>query len=288
MLTFGSLFAGIGGFDLGLERAGMRCVWQVENDPYAIRVLEKHWPAVRRWPDVRTFPPTQDWNAFCTWPYADLICGGFPCQDISNAGRRVGIHGERSGLWRDFARIVGVVRPRFVLVENSAALLGRGIGDVLADLARFGYDAEWDCLPCAAFGALHIRNRVFLLAYPNERFQTIGRHREVGREQREESVEKAAGKTARGFAWNNVHDSYRRRRGTPQETVFAGRGGIELSDWWASEPGVGRVVDGLSAGLDATRRNRCRCLGNAVVPQVAEWLGRRILEIEALIVDRLR
>ena len=119
-LTFGSLFAGIGGFDLGLERAGMRCEWQVEIDPYARAVLAKHWPEVRRWEDVRTFPPKEgEWGV-------DVICGGFPCQDISVAGKGVGLAGARSGLWYEFARIIGEIRPRFVIVENVAALLTRG------------------------------------------------------------------------------------------------------------------------------------------------------------------
>src|ERR1700678_4087108 len=104
-MTFGSLFCGIGGFDLGLERAGMQCKWQVEIDPYARRVLEKHWPDVRRWDDVRTFPP-ENWRS-----QVDLICGGFPCQDISSAGLRRGITEPQSGLWAQFERIVGELRP---------------------------------------------------------------------------------------------------------------------------------------------------------------------------------
>src|SRR5687767_562507 len=112
-MTFGSLFAGIGGFDLGFERAGMRCEWQVEIDPYCRRVLAKHWPDVRRWDDVRTFPPDGDWGV-------DVICGGFPCQDISAAGKQAGIEGERSGLWGEYERIIRVLRPRIVVVENVA------------------------------------------------------------------------------------------------------------------------------------------------------------------------
>ena len=118
-LTFGSLFAGIGGFDLGLERAGMVCKWQVEIDEYATRVLEKHWPTVRRWNDVRTFPPEGDWNV-------DVICGGFPCQDISVAGKGAGLAGARSGLWYEFARIIRHIRPRWVIVENVRAFTKNG------------------------------------------------------------------------------------------------------------------------------------------------------------------
>jgi DNA (cytosine-5)-methyltransferase 1 len=163
-LTFGSLFAGVGGFDLGFERAGMRCIWQVEKDKYATKVLAKHWPTVRRWDDVCTFPPepAADWSC-------DVICGGFPCQDISNAGKREGIDGARSGLWREYARIIRVLRPRYVVVENVAALLVRGMDRVLGDLARSGYDAEWSCISCCSMGAPHMRERLFIVAYPESK-----------------------------------------------------------------------------------------------------------------------
>ena len=124
MLTVGSLFSGIGGFDLGLERAGMRVIWQSEIDPYASAVLKKHWPHVPNHGDVRTITADRVERP-------DVICGGFPCQDISNAGKRAGIDGERSGLWSEFARIIGDLRPGYVIVENVAALLGRGIERVL-------------------------------------------------------------------------------------------------------------------------------------------------------------
>ena len=158
-MRYGSLFAGIGGFDLGFDRAGLKCKWQVEKDPYCWQVLWEKWPKVDKWDDVKTFPPdfSNEWNV-------DVICGGFPCQDISDAGTRVGISGERSGLWSEFARVVRVLRPRFVVVENSAALLRRGAGQVFGDLAACGYSLEWDCLPAIAFGARHIRDRLFIVA----------------------------------------------------------------------------------------------------------------------------
>lgn len=130
-LTFGELFAGIGGFSLGLERAGMVCRWQVEIDPYARAVLAKHWPEVPKHDDVRTFPPQGDYAV-------DVICGGFPCQDISVAGKGAGLAGARSGLWSEFARIIGHLRPSYVVVENVAALLARGMGTVLGDLSTLG------------------------------------------------------------------------------------------------------------------------------------------------------
>lgn len=132
-LSFLSLFSGIGGIDLGLERAGMRCVGQVEIDPYCRAVLARHWPSVPQWDDVRTFKREQ------LKERPDLIAGGFPCQDVSNAGTRTGLDGHRSGLWTEFHRIVREIRPRFVLVENVAALLVRGLDRVLGDLASCGY-----------------------------------------------------------------------------------------------------------------------------------------------------
>jgi DNA-cytosine methyltransferase len=192
-MTFGSLFAGIGGFDLGLERAGMACSWQVELDPWCRRVLAKHWPDVRRHDDVKTFPPGSlpvrrridgadrevrepgtgtELAHHGPWK-VDVICGGFPCQDISNAGSRAGIGGERSGLWSEYVRVIRTLRPRYVVVENVAAILvrGRGFDRVLGDLAESGYDAEWDCLPAGAFGAPHIRDRCFVVAYPRRELQ---------------------------------------------------------------------------------------------------------------------
>jgi DNA (cytosine-5)-methyltransferase 1 len=166
-VNVGSLFAGIGGFDLGLERAGMRVAWQVELDSYCRAVLARHFPEARRFEDVREVG-AQD---LCP---VDLICGGFPCQDLSPAGRGAGLAGARSGLWAEFARIVRDLRPRYVLVENVPALLtGKGkrwdrapVGRVLGDLAEAGYDAEWACLSAREFGAPHLRKRVWIVAYP--------------------------------------------------------------------------------------------------------------------------
>jgi len=161
-VNVGSLFSGIGGLELGLERAGMHVRWQVEIEPYRRAVLARHWPDVPRHDDVRTV-------ASIRLEPVDLICGGFPCEDISRAGRRAGIGGAKSGLWSEFYRLIRNLRPSYVLVENSTSLLVRGLDRVVGDLAEIGYDAEWDCLPAAAFGAPHIRDRLYLLAYPGER-----------------------------------------------------------------------------------------------------------------------
>lgn len=158
-----SLFSGIGGLELGLERAGMTVVGQVEIDPFCRRVLATHWPEVPRHEDVRT---AVTWWTSQPRPVVDLVCGGFPCQDTSDAGRRAGIEGEQSRLWADFAEVVRALRPRYALVENSTGLLARGMGRVVGDLAAIGYDAEWDCVPAAAVGAHHLRARLWILAYP--------------------------------------------------------------------------------------------------------------------------
>jgi len=245
-LTFGSLFAGIGGFDLGLERAGMVCKWQVEIDPYARRVLEKHWPAVPKWDDVRTFPPNGNW-------LVDVICGGFPCQDISVAGKGAGIDGERSGLWSEYVRIIRLLRPRFVIVENVPSLTFRGLDRVLGDLAESGFDAEWDCLSASRFGMPHQRERLFILAYSS-----------VFR--RQEMVCREAGfsnaKTERWETGNVDSQDSEDKRLSKIEAV-------------CGESAILGTRDGIPYLVD-----RLGCLGNAVVPQVAEFIGRLIAEAD--------
>jgi DNA (cytosine-5)-methyltransferase 1 len=170
------LFSGIGGFSLGLERAGMRTVAFCEIEPYCRAVLKKHWPHVPQYDDVRTLT-AEKLAADGIRP--DVICGGFPCQDISVAGKGAGITGERSGLWKEYARLIGEIRPRYVIVENVAALLGRGMGVVLGDLAEIGYDAEWHCISSAYVGCNHFRDRSWIVAYSNHanrgrKFRWIG------------------------------------------------------------------------------------------------------------------
>jgi DNA (cytosine-5)-methyltransferase 1 len=146
--------------ELGLERAGFETRWQVENDGFASAVLRRHWPDVPNFGDITKI----DWQ----WvPRVGLLCGGFPCQNTSSVSvQRAGLQGEHSGLWTYFAQAIGEIRPRYVLVENSCSLTVRGLNTVLGDLANFGYDAEWDCIPAAAVGANHLRARIWILAYP--------------------------------------------------------------------------------------------------------------------------
>ena len=236
-MTFGSLFAGIGGFDLGLERAGLTCRWQIEIDPFCRQVLARHWPDVLRYADIRTL----DGRAL---PAVDLLCGGFPCQDLSFAGFGAGLAGSRSGLWRDYWRIIRDVRPHIVLVENVPALLIRGIDVVLGDLAGLGFDAEWACLSACSLGAAHPRQRLFVVAYANS---------EHGWPRFRDSI-------AHAFRSLQIIDGFESARARTRARL-------------ADPSALYRNADGVSFGLQ-----RNRAIGNAVYPDVAEWLGRRILE----------
>lgn len=244
-LTFGSLFAGIGGFDLGFERAGMTCKWQVEIDPFCRNVLAKHWPDVRRHDDVRTFAAGD-----CDGLKVDVICGGFPCQDISNAGKRAGIDGERSGLWSEYARIIRVLGPKYVVVENVEALAVRGLGRVLGDLADLGYDAEWQSIPASSFGCLHERRRLWVCAHMQ--------------------------KTGCKISLLGEGDDW----GSPLELRRLASL-VTATQWWRGGerpeglPRVLRMAHGLPNGVD-----RIGACGNSVVPKVAEWIGDRILAAE--------
>lgn len=159
--TFGSLFAGIGGLDLGLERAGWRCSWSVEYDAECDLVLRKRFPDVRRYSDVTSI----DWSEL---ERVDALVGGFPCQPVSAAGRSLA-QADPRWLWPSFARGIAALRPRLVGVENVPRLVvingGTAFADVLGDLARLGYDAEWDRLAAVDVGAPHLRSRVFVRAY---------------------------------------------------------------------------------------------------------------------------
>jgi len=239
------LFAGIGGFTLGLERAGFETVAFCEIEPYAQKVLNKHWPEVPIYDDVRQL--TADRLA-ADGIGVDVITGGFPCQDISVAGQQAGIDGERSGLWGEIARLIGELQPRHAIMENVTNLIsgdrGRWFGRVLGDLASLGYDAEWHCIPASAIGAHHHRDRVWIIANPKrQRPQRQGQH--IKSLSTEESKD-----------WQAI--------------------GLVHAFQEGRLPYVCREHDGLSAGLD-----RLKCLGNAVVPQIPELIGRAIMEAHA-------
>lgn len=163
-----SLFAGIGGMELGLERAGMTTVGQVEIDPYCQRVLARHWPEVPRHDDVRT---AADWWLGGPRPRVDVICGGYPCPAFSQAARGRNV---APNLWPLMRDVIARLRPSHVLLENVAAHLGRGFRDVLNDLAGLGFDVEWSIVPACALGAAHTRRRLFAVAYTNRYGQPAG------------------------------------------------------------------------------------------------------------------
>ena len=292
MMTFGSLFSGIGGIDLGLERAGMTCAWQVEIDPWCRQVLTKHWPNVRRYEDVSAVGGD-------TLEPVELIAGGFPCQDVSVAGQRAGIQdGNRSGLWSEFHRIIREQRPRFGFVENVPGLLTIGMGRVLGDLADIGYDAEWEVLSAADVGAPHLRKRVFIVAHTqivqcngrndNSRIcQQGGTVSKFGNRSRTKDVADAIS-NATGATYRSSGRSSEQRWDDEsvgqRDTVgsHTGDGSADVSDaqrerenWWTTEPDVGRVANGVPRRVD-----RLKGLGNAVVPQCAEWVGRKIVSSE--------
>lgn len=244
------LFSGIGGFSLGLERTGgFETVAFCEIEPFPRRVLAKHWPEVPCYDDVRTLTAdvlARDGVA------VDVVTGGFPCQDISTAGKRRGIgEGTRSGLYSEVIRIVCDIRPSYVILENVSNLLvgpserpGGWFGRVLGDLAEIGYDAEWHCIPASYIGALHQRDRIWIVAYPNSdclRLQRIG--------------------SPAGGTWS--------------EEQLAGLVQVALQHAIPARSGGG-ILDGVP-----DRSQRLKALGNAVVPQIPELIGHAILAAEA-------
>ena len=299
------LFSGIGGFSLGLERAGMTTAAFCEIDPFCRAVLAQHWPGVPIYDDVRELSAdalSRDGIA------VDVICGGFPCQDLSFAGKRAGLEGARSGLWGEYARLIGELRPRFVIVENVPGLLSLGMGRVLGDLSALGYDATWDCIPACAVGAPHRRDRVWIVAHTNERGllgQGVGAEQSrraeaigtseaapdaLGDELRQQP--RRSRRTGRqgeavarddGQAWA-LADAYGNQQHGRRGSVQMGRqrrageaaeDGHACGAEWLSEPDVGRVAHGVPARVD-----RLRSLGNSVVPQIPEMIGRAIIAAE--------
>jgi DNA (cytosine-5)-methyltransferase 1 len=237
-------FSGIGGFSYAAERivGGFETVQFVEWDPYCQRILNQHWPSVPIHSDIQTFNPE---------PFsADVICGGFPCQDISFAGRQAGIkQGTRSGLFYELIRVIRLVRPRYVVLENVAAILANGFNIVLGELAEAGYDCEWSCIRASDLGASHRRDRWWLVAYPNGSGpQGFGREGELRK-----TCEKKSPRWS--FSYTMLSSEWRS---------------------YISKPLLFRGDDGLSSRVDRTR-----ALGNSIVPQVAAIPLARVLELES-------
>jgi DNA (cytosine-5)-methyltransferase 1 len=297
-------FSGIGGFSLAARwLGGIETVQFVERDPYCQQVLAKHWPTVPIHDDICTFSPAPG--------SADIVCGGFPCQDISQAGKGAGLAGSRSGLFYELLRVVRLVGPRYVVLENVAAITHRGMDGVLGALAEAGYDAEWACIPAAAVGACHQRDRWWCVAYAQ------GGRRGTGPRQGASSAGPegpGAGNSAARFTadashmlshggpgqqqgqlggqavsesgdgdWAATFDPMRQRLEGPDKLGSSGAPWpaaiARLSpDWrsYLSEPVLYRGDDGLSSRVD-----RLKALGNAVVPQVAMIPLARVMELAA-------
>jgi DNA (cytosine-5)-methyltransferase 1 len=236
------LFAGIGGFSLGLERTGgFTTVAFCEIEKFPQQVLRKHWPEVPIYDDVRTLTAER---LAADGIAVDVITGGFPCQDLSACGSGAGLAGERSGLWFEYARLIRELRPRYVIVENSPNLLD-WLGPVLGALAEVGLDAEWECIPAGAIGAPHFRDRLWIVAYaPCERLS--GQGELITSLNQEAAPYRQASELERAFRAGNL-------------------------------PYVCGGHDGVSTYVDQVA---VKSLGNAVVPQIVELIGRAILQAE--------
>lgn len=317
------LFSGIGGFSLGLERAGMKTVAFCEVDKKCQQVLKKHWPGVPIFDDVATLKGENIEET------VDVICGGFPCQDISLAGKGAGLEGKRSGLWSEFKRLIEEIKPKYAIIENVSALRSRGLDQVLREISEIGYDAEWHCITASSIGAPHRRDRIWIVAYPRDNTRrdsiegSLGRNGEGKLEERIRTSEttETTGSSQTSETLSDSNSAGRRKsneemeRGSSEQLdsssvqssqdvsnsnvtrlerwlsdgIASSQGWEESSDgrttersvrWrrgrnseWTSEPSVGRVVDGFPGRVD-----RLKQLGNAVVPQIPELIGRAICQ----------
>jgi DNA (cytosine-5)-methyltransferase 1 len=289
-----ALFAGAGGGILGGKLLGWRTVCAVEWEPYPASVLVARQndgllPPFPIWDDVQTFDG-KPWRGI-----VDVVSGGFPCQDISSAGQGAGIDGERSGMWREMARIIHEVQPRFAFVENSPMLTSRGLGTVLGDLASMGFDARWGVLGAADVGANHQRDRIWIIAKRRGHVPYTQHNRIRRWEQQQESIKEEN----RKLAYTNSVNRWSREKSKQSKRNLSGefisnssdeiadanlpqqqRGGISSgvqqkdsytcdSRWWEVEPNVGRVADGVAARVD-----RLKAIGNGQVPLCAATAWR--------------
>lgn len=333
-MKVGSLFSGIGGFDLGLERAGMQVVWQVENDPFCNKVLAKHWQDVQRFGDIK------DCGKHNLEP-VDLICGGWPCQPFSVAGKQRGAADDRY-LWPEVIRIVEALRPTWFLGENVPGIIRMDLDNVLIDLDNAGYAAKPISIPACGLGAPHRRERVFVVAYGGLSKQQRRNKEAYGQRQRKSSRREPSpygGEARRAVADTSqrqndgrerrdleektgsgecldpaadlgcenvahteidslgaglctdepgrqrgtrpcdkgcaVDNAMCRRHRTQENEVCTRRHSPVHPSWWSTEPDVGRVAHGVPSRVD-----RLRSLGNAVVPQIVEFIGRQIMRYE--------
>jgi len=260
-----ALFAGAGGGILGGKLLGWRTVCAVEWEPYPASVLAARQndgllPPFPIWDDVQTFDG-KPWSGI-----VDVVSGGFPCQDISAAGKGAGIDGERSGMWGEMARIICEVRPSYVFVENSPMLTSRGLGRVLGDLASMGFDARWGVLGAADVGANHQRDRIWIVAKWRGQLSHAQHDRIRRWEQQQKSTEEKTGKISNS-KYRNV-SKFKLQQGTlhqeSRKTSDRFSYGFDNEIWWAIEPNVGRVANGVAASVD-----RIKAIGNGQVPLCA-------------------
>lgn len=296
------LFSGIGGFSLGLERTGgFETLAFCEIDEHARKVLKKHWPKVPVFEDVKTLRGIE--GEF------DVICGGFPCQDISVAGKGLGLKGERSGLWKEYARLIKEIKPRYVIIENVANLRSKGLARVMQDLWEIGYDCEWHVISASSVGAFHKRERIWIIAYPNSAFLREQSGRRIGKSRQEKVQPGINGENGvvcdtsslgcngrfgeERHLQTNEEWNGKKIQSEGEQCEFVPRTNGEIlsrrhiesiratySDFWESSTRVHRVVNGLSKGMERARKQRIKQLGNAVVPQIPELIGQAILEYE--------
>jgi DNA (cytosine-5)-methyltransferase 1 len=309
-MDFISLFSGIGGLDLGFERAGMTCVAQVEKDPFCQKVLQKHWAHVPKFGDIRDVGKHN-------LPSADVIVGGFPCQPHSKAGKRRGKADDRN-LWGEYLRIIDEIKPRIVVGENVPGIITTMLDEILSDLESRHYTCQAFIIPACAFDAPHRRDRVFIIAKNSHRngsqvgeFEKPISERNIwntgaGNEQwvyfqsnnpnsnsqrsLQGQFEKHANKSWK-YAQRNTSTVRRdvanpsgarlqrhEQQGTSSETARASRSTTERAwneNWFEVATRLCRVDDGIPNRVD-----RLKSLGNSVVPQVAEYVGRSILQAE--------
>ena len=283
--SIGSLFAGIGGFELGLERAipGAFTLWQVEQNNFCQKVLAKHWPQAQIYDDVKNINKNNV-------EQVDILCGGFPCQDISIAGKGEGLNGEKSNLYWQLHRIIDELQPKAVIMENVPVISIRGLGTVLGSLSEIGYDAEWCTIRASDFGAPHKRERWFCIAYPstvsNSRWtpthskqdrkrtsNTIQTRRETSNAHDIEGISPYSKKIR--FKKYSQNSMRMEKKFLPQ-CLSNEDARIYSRNYWERFP----IESPLCRGDDGIphRVDRIAALGNAIVPQCSEWIGRKLWE----------
>ena len=250
MIRVGSAFSGIGGFELGVEQSwnhlGVKTVWQIEKDSFCQQVLKKHWPNATLHEDITTIEPS-------SLEPVDVIIGGFPCQDISIAGKQKGVNeGEKSGLWWKLWNIIGELRPRILILENVSNIIRVGGSEVLGSLSEIGYDSEWQIIRASDFGAPHRRARWFCVAYHSAN---------------------TGGKTGQKQSINTgrLETAHRSKCG-----IYKSGGNIRTGSDFQSIP-FGSVVCRMDHGI-SNRIHRIRSLGNAIVPACSKWVADQVLQ----------